>query len=248
MNATPPATSAPLAVVTGASGALGAAIHTRLTRAGWQVVATYRTRPPARDQRQDGTSWVRFDAAEDASTTALRQAVDACPGRLHAVFACVGAPSTKQAVADTGVSEFDAVHQANVVSFVRTWHAVAARARRDGASVLATGSDAGQAARAHNGPYTAAKAALASLVITLAKEELQHGVRVNLLAPSLIDSPLARHVMALKGVTDPDAYYTQLPWGRPLALDEVAATCIELATAAHWSYATGQIYPLAAAL
>ncbi len=191
---------------------------------------------------------MRFDAAENSATTALRQAVDACPGRLHAVFACVGAPSTKRSIADADVSEFEAVHQANVVSFVRTWHAVAARARCDGASVLAAGSDAGRAARPGNGPYTAAKAALASLVITLAKEELQSGVRVNLLAPSLIDSPLARHVMALKGVTDTDTYYKQLPWGRPLALDEVAATCIELATAAHWSYATGQIFPLGAAV
>ncbi|MFF3128355.1 SDR family NAD(P)-dependent oxidoreductase [Streptomyces sp. NPDC057908] len=243
-----PSASAPLAVVTGASGALGAAIRTRLVSKGWQVVATYRTRPPADDDCESGVSWVRFDAAEESATTALRTAVDACPGQLCAVFACVGAPSTKKAVADTDVSEFEAVHQANVVSFVRTWHAVAERARRDGASILAAGSDAGQAARPGNGPYTAAKAALASLVITLAKEELDNGVRVNLLAPSLIDSPLARHVMALKGVTDPDAYYTQLPWGRPLALHEVATTCIELATAAHWSYATGQIYPLGAAV
>lgn len=237
---------ASLAVVTGASGALGTAIRTRLVKEGWQVVATYRTRPP--QDKGEGSSWVRFDASEESAPHALRQAVDACPGRLRAVFACIGAPSSKQAVADTDVAEFEAVHQANVVSFVRTWHALALRARHDGASVLAVGSDAGQAARPGNGPYTAAKAALASLVVTLAKEELRNGVRVNLLAPSLIDSPLAHHVMALKGVTDPGAYFEQLPWGRPLSLDEVAATCIDLATAEQWSYATGQVYPLGAAL
>ncbi|MFD4525538.1 SDR family oxidoreductase [Streptomyces sp. NPDC058470] len=235
---------APLAVVTGASGALGAAIRTRLITEGWQVVATYRTRPP----QDEDSSWVRFDASDDAATAALRHAVDSCPGRLRAVFACIGAPSTKRTVADTDVSEYESVHQANVVSFVRTWHSLADRARHDGARVLAVGSDAGQAARPGNGPYTAAKAALASLVTTLAKEELHHGVRVNLLAPSLIDSPLARQILSLKGVTDPDAYYEQLPWGRPLSLDEVAATCIDLATAEQWSYATGQVYPLGAAL
>ncbi|MGW3209332.1 hypothetical protein [Streptomyces sp. NPDC001135] len=52
--------------------------------------------------------------------------------------------------------------------------------------------------------------------------------------------------MSLKGVTDPEDYFAQLPWGRPLALDEVAGACIELATAAHWSYITGQIHPLGA--
>ncbi|MGW0770820.1 SDR family NAD(P)-dependent oxidoreductase [Streptomyces sp. NPDC002676] len=241
---TSPSASTPLAVVTGASGALGTAIRTRLVKEGWQVVATYRTRPP----QDEDSAWVRFDAADEAATLALRRAVASCPGQLRAVFACIGAPSTKQTVTDTNVGEFEAVHQANVVSFVRTWHAIADRARHDGASVLAVGSDAGGAARPGNGPYTAAKAALASLVITLAKEELHNGVRVNLLAPSLIDSPLAHHVMALKGVTDPDAYLEQLPWGRPLSLDEVATTCIDLATAEQWSYATGQVYPLEAAL
>ncbi|MFD7497750.1 SDR family NAD(P)-dependent oxidoreductase [Streptomyces sp. NPDC059832] len=239
---------APLAVVTGASGALGTAIRNRLVSEGWQVVATYRTRPPAAGDRNGDISWVRFDAAEDRSTTDLGAAVDACTGRLRAVFACIGAPSAKKTVTETGISEFESVHHANVLSFVRTWHAVVQRARHDGASVLAVGSDAGLAARPGNGPYTAAKAALASLVITLAKEEQRHGVRVNLLAPSLIDSPLARHVMTLKGVTDPDTHYKQLPWGRPLALDEVAAACIDLATAPHWSYVTGQIYPLGAAV
>ncbi|MDN3260832.1 SDR family oxidoreductase [Streptomyces sp. CSDS2] len=177
---------------------------------------------------------------------ALTGVVVAQLGRLHAVFACVGAPSSKRPVAEAPLREFAAVHEANTLSLVSTWHAVADRARRDSTAVLAVGSDAGQAARANNGPYSAAKAALEALVTTLAKEEHQHGVRVNLIAPSLIDSPLAAHVMALKGVTDPDAYFAQLPWGRPLALDEVAAACIELAAAAHWSYVTGQIYPLGA--
>jgi NAD(P)-dependent dehydrogenase (short-subunit alcohol dehydrogenase family) len=244
---TPPSSaSAPLAVVTGASGALGTAIHDRLTAAGWRVVATYNTRVPEPERRYGHSAWVHFDAAEEASSERLRQAVDAQPGRLHAVFACVGSPSSKQPVAVSPVGEFRSVYEANALSFVRTWHALAERARSDGTSVLAVGSDAGQAARANNGPYTAAKAALEALVVTVAKEEEHHGVRVNLLAPSLINSPLAHHVMALKGVTDPEGYFAQLPWGRPLALDEVAGACIEVATAAHWSYVTGQVYPLGA--
>ncbi|MGW2331620.1 SDR family NAD(P)-dependent oxidoreductase [Streptomyces sp. NPDC001700] len=244
-----PAPEAPLAVITGASGALGAAINARLHEHGWTTIATYRTRPPHIGERVvDGTTWVHFDAADDASTDALRHTVEAHTGCLRAVFACVGAPSTKRTVADTPAAEFEAVHQANVLSLVRTWHALASRARRDNASVLAVGSDAGRAARACNGPYSAAKAALESLVSTLAKEEQPHGVRINLLAPSLIDSPLAQHVMGLKGVTAPKGYYRELPWGRPLSLDEVAAACIDIATAPQWAYATGQTYPLGAAL
>ena len=244
-----PASEAPLAVVTGASGALGTAINARLREHGWKTIATYRTRPPHGGERVgDGTTWVHFDAAEDTSADGLRHAVEAHASCLRAVFACVGAPSTKRTVADTPAAEFETVHRANVLSLVRTWHALASRARQDRASVLAVGSDAGRAARARNGPYSAAKAALESLVSTLAKEEQPHGVRVNLLAPSLIDSPLAQQIMSLKGVTDPESYYRELPWGRPLSLGEVANACINITTAPQWAYATGQTYPLGAAL
>ncbi|MBL1101920.1 SDR family NAD(P)-dependent oxidoreductase [Streptomyces coffeae] len=241
--------STPLAVITGASGALGAAIHALLAQQGWHAVVTYRTRPPSNkeDTSTPGTRWVRFDGSTDDGTEALREAVAQHPGRLQAVFACIGAPSTKRFITDTPTAEFEAVHQANTLSFIRTWHAVAERARTDAASLLAIGSDAGRAARPGNGPYTAAKAALEAVILTLAKEEHPHGVRANLVAPSLIDSPLAQQVLKLKGVTDQDRYYTELPWGRPLSLDEVARVCIDLATARHWRYATGQIYPLLAA-
>ncbi|MDT0616661.1 NAD-dependent epimerase/dehydratase family protein, partial [Streptomyces lancefieldiae] len=82
-----PSSSAPLAVVTGGSGALGTAIRSRLTEEGWRIIATYRTRPPEPVPAEGHTTWVRFDAADDTSTGALREAVTAQPGRLHAVFA-----------------------------------------------------------------------------------------------------------------------------------------------------------------
>ncbi|MBF9071865.1 SDR family NAD(P)-dependent oxidoreductase [Streptacidiphilus fuscans] len=240
----PTTSQLPLAVVTGASGALGAAIHTQLLDQGWYVVATYRTHQPSNPADTTRTTWVHFDTGERNGGDQLRQAVDLYTGELRAVFACIGAPSSKTVVSDTTTEEFEHVFHANVMSLVHTWHALAPRARSDGSSLLALGSDAGRAARSGNGPYTAAKAALEALVVTLAKEELTFGVRANLLAPSLIDSPLAQHVMRLKGVTDPDSYYQQLPWGRPLSLSEVAQVCIDINTAAHWSYATGQVYPL----
>ncbi|MDX2394098.1 SDR family oxidoreductase [Streptomyces sp. DK15] len=235
----------PMAVVTGASGALGAEITRQLIARDVFVVATYRTRPPA--ERPLGSLWERFDAADPATADHLRLVTEGLPHRLEAVFACAGAPSSKKTVADTDPGEFEEVYQANVVSFTAAWRALAARARYDGASVLAVGSDAGRAARAGNGPYSAAKAALEAVVVTIAKEEAPHRVRVNLAAPSLIDSPLARKVMAAKGVTDPETYLAALPWGRPLTLDEVAGACIDLATAPQWAYASGQVFPLQAA-
>lgn len=71
---------------------------------------------------------------------------------------------------------------------------------------------------------------------TLSAEEAEHGVRVNLVAPSLVASPLAESVLALKGVTDVEDYYRALPWGRPLTTTEVAGVAVEIATAPHWRF------------
>jgi NAD(P)-dependent dehydrogenase (short-subunit alcohol dehydrogenase family) len=191
-------------------------------------------------------SWVTFDAATGEDSTELLAALEAAHRPLRAAFCCIGAPSSKRTISETALPEFTQVFAANALSFITTWQAIAGLARAAGTSVVALSSDAADTARPGNGPYAAAKAALQALVVTLAKEEQIHGVRVNAVAPSLVDSPLAEEVLTRKGVTDRAAYYAALPWGRPLSRQEVAAVALDIATAPHWRYATGQIFPLSA--
>jgi NAD(P)-dependent dehydrogenase (short-subunit alcohol dehydrogenase family) len=99
-------------------------------------------------------------------------------------------------------------------------------------------------AAATSGPYTATKAALQSVAVTLAREEAVNGVRVNVLAPSLIRSPMAEEVLRRKGVSDPEAHYRALPWGRPLDADEVAAARLAVALDPPWRYVSGRVIPL----
>ena len=233
---------ASLAVVAGASGTIGAAAAEALAAAGLAVIGTYRQRRP---NPMPGVAWVRFDGADGQDAGELRGALAADPRPLTAVISCIGAPSSKHPIADTGPDEFDAVFTANVTSVVRLWQAVCARARAAAAGVVLLGSDTTATLGAGNGPYSAAKAGLEALTITLAAEEAEHGVRVNLVAPSLVASPLAEHVLALKGVTDAEDYYRALPWGRALSAAEVAAVAVEIATAPHWRYAGGQVMRLA---
>jgi NAD(P)-dependent dehydrogenase (short-subunit alcohol dehydrogenase family) len=234
---------ASLAIVAGASGTIGAAAAGTLATAGLAVIGTYRQRRPA---PMPGVTWVPFDGAGGQRAAELRGALAADPRPLTAVISCIGAPSSKQRIADTGPDEFDAVFTANVTSVVRLWQAVCPRARAAAAGVVLLGSDTTATLGAGNGPYSAAKAGLEALTVTLAAEEAEHGVRVNLVAPSLVASPLAEHVLALKGVTDVQDYYRALPWGRPLSAAEVAAAAVEIATAPHWRYASGQVLRLAA--
>jgi len=242
MTAELPAT-APLAVVAGASGAIGLAVTERLHTAGWAVIGTYRSNRP---ELRTGVTWVYFDGSRACGTGVLRAALAASTRPLRAVICCIGAPSSKRRVADTDPDEFDAVYTANITSVVRLWHTVCASARQSSAGVVLLGSDTTTTLRPGNGAYSAAKAGLEALSATLAAEEAEHGVRVNLVAPSLVDSPLAETVLALKGVSNPTDYYPTLPWGRPLTTSEVAAVAVEIATAPHWRYASGQAVRLTA--
>ncbi len=235
-------TDTPLALVTGASGAIGGTIAALLAGRGWSVIGTYC------QNRSTSTpvQWARFDGVTGDGAEELRSALQRVRLPLRAVFCCIGEPSSKRPITETEVAEFSDVYAANALSFIRTWQIVWDRARTDRTSVLALGSDAAVSVRAGNGPYSAAKAALNALALTLAKEEQEYGVRVNVIASSLVDSPLAEKILARKGVTDRQSYYADLPWGRPLTIGEVARVAVDVACAPHWQYATGQVFGLSA--
>lgn len=239
MTAAPQET--PLALVAGATGAIGLAVVRQLSAAGWSILATHREVMPP---EPSNVTWVRFDGCDERDIAGLRTALDRVPGRLGCVICCIGQASSKRRVADTAALEYAAVFEGNVTSVVRLWQAIYHRAREGGAGVVLLGSDTTVTMRPGNGAYSAAKAALEALSSTLAAEEAGHGVRVNVVAPSLVASPLAERVLALKGVSDFDQYYRALPWGRALGATEVAAVAVDVAIAAHWSYATGQVVRL----
>ncbi len=157
-----------------------------------------------------------------------------------------GVGSTKRPVMDTPLDEFQQLWQVNALGFVAVWQAIASVARGGAASVVTISSDATRTAGAGNGPYSASKAALEAIALTLAREEAAHGVRVNVVSPSLVASPMAATMLAYKGVQVPAEYYAALPFGRALEIGEVAELVVEVATAEHWRYATGQVIRLAA--
>ena len=56
---------------------------------------------------------------------------------------------------------------------------------------------------ANGAPYNMAKAALEALALTLAKEELRHGIHVNVVAPGLVDTEMGRRlVKGAMGIED----------------------------------------------
>lgn len=230
-------------LIVGGSGQIGREVAARFQAAGWTVLATYRKSRPTFGK---GITWVRYNGLVDRDILNLRRTVDATPGSLRAVVSLIGMPSSKRSVVETTPSEWTQVFEGNVTATVRLWHAVSKRARRDRANVVLISSDTTEKLRAGNGAYSAAKAGLEALAATLAAEEAQNGVRINVLAPSLVESPLAEHILKRKGIEDVQAYYKTLPWGRALSPSEVAGVVFDIAAAKHWNYMSGSTIRLSA--
>jgi len=233
------------AIVFGATGGIGGEIAARLlARGSLTVIGTYRGE---RKPQGDAVHWVKFDAASP-EPDALRTAVEDVASPLRALLYCIGIPSSKCLVVDTPGGEWVSLFQANCLGFVAAYTALRNLCRASGTRVLVLSSDATRTLREKNGAYTSSKAALESVALTLAKEEAPYGVRINALAPSLVDSTLGRRVLQQKGVDDIAVYTQSQPWGRLLTLREVADAAIGMAIDETWSYSTGQVVRLAAAI
>ena len=85
-----------------------------------------------------------------------------------------------------------------------------------------------------------AMAAMEALAFTLAKEEMRHGVRVNVVKPSLTVTDMgARLAKAVTGVGDIHDLDARFPFGRVSVPEDVAAAVVWLVSSAN-PYVSGQ--------
>ena len=104
-----------------------------------------------------------------------------------------------------------------------------------GGSIVTIGSALAFSGRANGAHYTASKGGVVSLTKSLALEWGQHAIRVNSVAPGIIDTPLASRV--------PDeqlsAYASRTPLGRIGSAEDVAKV-VRFLLSADAGYVTGQ--------
>ena len=106
-----------------------------------------------------------------------------------------------------------------------------------GGSIINVASVAGLAAAPMQGVYGMTKAAVISMTETLAVELGRAGIRVNAIAPGLVDTRLAA---ALTSNPDAARYFTErAPLGRHAQPDEIAPAAVFLASDES-SFMTGQ--------
>jgi 3-oxoacyl-[acyl-carrier protein] reductase len=107
---------------------------------------------------------------------------------------------------------------------------------KDGGAIVNLGSLAAEAGFHGQANYAAAKAGVQALTRVLARESARRSIRVNAVAPGLIDTPMAASIAASARA----AIEQQIPLGRLGAPDEVAQAILFLCSPLA-SYITGHV-------
>ncbi|WP_414441754.1 SDR family NAD(P)-dependent oxidoreductase [Burkholderia sp. 22PA0106] len=235
-------TSQPVALITGSTSGIGAAIARRLSKDGFSVVLHSRNSVEvgqALARELGSAAYVQADLADDADRIRLVREAVAVWGRLDVLINNAGI-SRVIAHADLAAATpevWQELHEINVVAPFRliteaqaALKATAARGRPG--CVVNVSSHAGVRPKGASIPYAASKAAL-NHVTRLLAVSLAPDIRVNAVAPGLVDTPLTA-----------DWTQAQQLW-REKAPMRRAASPDDIAQAVAWlvasDYLTGEI-------
>ena len=182
-------------LITGASKGIGYDTALTLARAGHAVVATMRN-PKACDlaevaaREKLSLTVAALDVDDDASVAALFTSPAVDVASLDVLVNNAGILSM-DAIEDESVAQFAAVMNTNLLGVVRCCKAVlpSMRVRRSGLIINIT-SIAGKIAIFGQAAYVASKFALEGFTEALAQEALAFGVRVAIVEPGIIATPM----------------------------------------------------------
>ena len=230
--------SAEIALVTGASGSIGAAIVARFGALGARVAASDRAagrRPADTRQRYDAVDITRSIAVdvwvEDVTTTW---------GAPTIAVICAGISHAGRLV-DTTDADWNDVLDVNLTGAFYTARAVIRKmltAGRGGRFVL-VGSWAAHAPHPHIGAYSTSKAGLRALCQTLALDHATDGILVNEVAPGIVDAGLSRRLFQSDPALE-QRTRAAIPSGLVVRPEDVARDVAFLASPAN-RHATGAV-------
>ena len=212
-------------VVIGGSAGIGFETARRARGEGADIVLTGRNaeRLERAAQELGARSSAAFDAGDPA---AVKRFFDGLPGPLDHVMVTAGGPHYGPVLEMDAEEVRDAVSDHIVLALEVARNA--AGKMRAGGTLLFIGGTGGRRISRELGIASAATAALPAFAATLALELAP--VRVNLIAPGFVDTPLSASLLGDGLDARRQELRTTLPIGRVVEPDDVAALAIHLMT------------------
>lgn len=220
-----------VAVVSGGGRGIGAAISKRLAVEGAAVAINYRRDEAAALRTvaeivDSGGRAVAYQASVDdaAQVEVMVAQILADFGHVDVLVCNAGTASRGQRLVDTELAEFGRLFGTHVMGAAHLCRLLVPRIReRERGDVVMISSVATRRPMVAGGPYMMAKVALEAYAQTLAAEELEHGIHVNVVAPGLVTTEMGdRLVRALAGVDSAADLDATSPYGHVCRPEEVA--------------------------
>jgi len=231
-----------IAVVIGAGSGIGKAAAKGLAAHGAFVVCADVSRDAAeltaREIDKEQARAAAVDVTDTKSVSELLQGVVGHDGCIDVVVTTPGT-NVRKPLNNYRDEEFDRVVELNLKGTFRVLrHAGRIMAEQRRGSIIAFSSIRSQVVEPGQGVYAATKAGIVQLVRALASELGHCGVRVNAIAPGVVDTPLTSPI---KDRPDwYDAYAAKSVFNRWASVDEMVGPVIYLASDAS-SYVTGSL-------
>jgi NAD(P)-dependent dehydrogenase (short-subunit alcohol dehydrogenase family) len=222
-----------VALVTGASSGIGAAVAKRLSASGAQVAALDLG-------TTEGYFSVQADISRSAEVNAAVARVEQELGRIDVLVNSAGIPGRSLRTVDVDDDEWNRVLAINASgSFYLSRAVLPGMLERGYGRIVLLASIAGKEGNPMAAAYSASKAAVIALAKAIGKDVAGSGVLVNAIAPAVIETPI------LEGISEAHVAYMleRIPLGRMGKAEEVANLVAFLASE-DLSFSTGATFDI----
>jgi 3-oxoacyl-[acyl-carrier protein] reductase len=225
-----------VALVTGASRGIGAAIATALAGAGADIAVNYRERAGAANAvcaeiigKGRKAITIQADVSIATDVKRMKAEVEAALGGIDILVnnAGIARPRKWEEITE---AEWDEVLTVNLKSvFLVTQAVIGGMRQRKWGRIINLSSVAAQTGGAVGAHYAASKAGIIGLTRSCAASSVRDGVTVNAIAPALIETDMV--------TSNPNAHPDLIPMGHFGSVDDIASVAVMLAMN---GYMTGQ--------